>query len=144
ERRLQGLDWDAIQRELNTYGAAVVGPLLTERDCKRLTKLYDQQPLFRKRVVMARHGYGRGEYQYFANPLPDEVATLRHGLFGPLAEVANRWNEQLKIEIEYPATLAEYQQVCAAAGQDKPTPLMLRYEAGDYNCLHQDLYGELV
>jgi hypothetical protein len=144
EKRIAKIDWQQVACELDRFGAAVVGPLLTERDCRRLAKLYDEPQHFRKRIVMARHGFGSGEYQYFADPLPEEVASLRRGLYGPLATVANRWNEQLKIDLEYPATLDDYRQVCAAAGQDKPTPLLLRYEAGDFNCLHQDLYGDLV
>lgn len=144
EKRIAKIDWQEVAGELDRFGAAVIGPLFTERDCRRLAKLYDQEQLFRKRIVMARHGFGSGEYQYFADPLPEEVATLRASLYGPLAEVANRWNEQLKIDLRYPPTLDKYRQECAAAGQDKPTPLLLRYETGDFNCLHQDLYGDLV
>jgi hypothetical protein len=122
----------------------VVGPLLDAEACAALAARYDDDACFRSRIVMARHGFGRGEYKYFAYPLPDEVAALRAALYPRLAEVANRWNEAMGVEVRYPAAHQDYLARCHAAGQTKPTPLLLRYGAGDYNCLHQDLYGEHV
>jgi hypothetical protein len=122
----------------------VIGPLLDADACAALAARYDDDARFRSRIVMARHGFGRGEYKYFAYPLPDEVAALRTALYPPLAEVANRWNEAMGVAVRYPDAHADYLARCHAAGQTKPTPLLLRYGAGDYNCLHQDLYGEHV
>jgi hypothetical protein len=143
-KRVEKLDWDKVARELDAHGCAVIGPLLTATQCTALVKQYDQEDLFRKRIVMARHNFGRGEYQYFEYPLPEVVAELRNALYPPLAEVANRWHESLNIDVRYPATLDEYLKQCHRAGQTRPTPLLLRYGADDYNCLHQDLYGDLV
>ena len=133
------LDWARIEAELDAYGAATTGPLLTPEACAALIALYDEPARFRSRVVMARHGFGRGEYQYFAHPLPPLVAGLRAGFWPQLVGIANRWRGG-----DYPATHAEYLARCHAAGQVKPTPLLLRYGVGDYNCLHQDLYGAEV
>ena len=133
------LDWARIEAELDAYGAATTGPLLTPEACAALIALYDEPARFRSRVVMARHGFGRGEYQYFAHPLPPLVAGLRAGFWPQLVGIANRWTGG-----DYPATHAEYLARCHAAGQVKPTPLLLRYGVGDYNCLHQDLYGAEV
>lgn len=133
------LDWPRIEAELDAYGAATTGPLLTPEECAGLVALYGEPARFRSRVVMARHGFGRGEYQYFANPLPPLVAGLRAGFWPHLVGIANRWTGG-----GYPSSLAEYLARCHAAGQVKPTPLLLRYGAGDYNCLHQDLYGAEV
>ncbi len=125
-------------------GFAVTGSLLTRAQCVELASLYDRDELFRSRVVMARHGFGQGEYKYFGYPLPGLIQELRSSLYEQLAPVANAWAEALKSEVRYPATLDEMLQRCHAAGQARPTPLLLKYGAGDYNCLHQDLYGEHV
>lgn len=142
--RIATIDWASIAAALDAHGHAVVDGLLAAADCASLVGRYDDDPSFRSRVVMARHGFGRGEYKYFADPLPDPVASLRTGLFPPLAAIANAWNESLGIERRYPADHQRYRALCRAAGQTKPTPLLLRYGAGDYNCLHRDLYGDEV
>jgi hypothetical protein len=117
---------------------------LSHEECVRLRDLYTQESLFRSRVVMERHSYGSGEYKYFASPLPERVAALRASLYDQLMPVANRWNELLRLEQRYPSSLQDYLAQCHKAGQTRPTPLMLRYRTGDYNCLHQDTYGELA
>jgi hypothetical protein len=137
-------DWTRIAADLDAQGWALTGPLLSPAECAALAGLYDDDTHFRKQVIMARHGYGRGEYKYFAYPLPDAVQALREGLYPPLAEVANRWAERLGEARRFPPTLAGMLERCHAAGQVRPTPLMLTYGEGDYNCLHQDLYGEHV
>jgi uncharacterized protein len=142
--RVAALDWPHIAAELDAHGAATTGVLLSEEDCAALAAAYDSDARFRSRVVMARHGFGRGEYKYFAYPLPDTVAALRVALYPKLAEIGNRWNEELRIAARYPRDHDAYLKRCHGAGQSKPTPLLLRYGAGDYNCLHQDLYGEHV
>lgn len=139
--RVDALSWDAIHGELDAYGAARTGPLLTADECAQLIDLYDTGS-FRNRIVMARHGFGSGEYQYFANPLPDAVSALREAVYRHAAEAANRWARRLGMS-SVPATLSEMLARCHAAGQTKPTPLLLKYGPGDYNCLHQDLYGEV-
>ena len=138
------LDWQAIEDDLNRHGCAVVPGLLDTGACRTLAAQYEQPERFRSRVVMARHGYGRGEYQYFAYPLPPLVAALRAALYPHLAVVANQWAASLAEPAPYPADHATYLARCHAAGQTRPTPLLLRYGEGDYNCLHQDLYGEHV
>jgi len=138
------LDWTRIAGELDARGWALTGPLLTPATCADLAGLYGQESLFRSRVVMGRHGFGRGEYQYFRYPLPDPVQALRESLYPPLAGVANHWAERLGQDQRYPETLDQMLARCHAAGQERPTPLMLTYGPGDYNCLHQDLYGEHV
>ncbi|HET9836055.1 MAG TPA: 2OG-Fe(II) oxygenase, partial [Rhodanobacteraceae bacterium] len=143
-QRLASVDWTRIASELDAHGAAVIGKLLAPDDCDALMALYARDERFRSKVVMARHGFGRGEYKYFGYPLPRVVAGLRSALYTPLAVIANRWNESLGRDDLYPATHAEYLERCHAAGQGRPTPLLLRYGEGDYNCLHQDLYGEHV
>jgi hypothetical protein len=125
-------------------GFAVASRLLTPAACRELAALWPQQELFRKHIVMQRHGYGQGEYQYFTYPLPEPVARLRETLYPPLAEIANRWNETLGNPGRFPPTLKGWLKQCHDGGQKRPTPLLLRYRAGDYNCLHRDLYGELV
>ncbi len=142
DARVAALDWDALAAELDRYGCAVTPPLLGAEDCTALAERYDDDALFRSRIVMARHGFGRGEYKYFAYPLPDDIAALRTAFYPPLAEIANRWNEALRLDVRFPRDHAAFLERCHAAGQSKPTPLLLRYRAGDYNCLHQDLYGE--
>jgi hypothetical protein len=142
--RVAALDWQEIGSQLDAFGCATTGSLLAAEECAALSSRYDDVGLYRSRVVMARHGFGRGEYKYFAYPVPDIVASLRTALYPRLAGVANRWNEQLGLDQRFPAEHAAYLKRCHAAGQVKPTPLLLRYGAGDYNCLHQDVYGELV
>jgi len=138
------LDWAEVSGQLDAYGCAVVGPLLTAQDCAALIDGYGSDERFRSRVVMARHGFGSGEYKYFAYPLPDTVAALRAALYPPLAAIANRWNAAMGIAVRYPDAHATFLRRCHDAGQSRPTPLLLRYGAGDYNCLHQDIYGERV
>ena len=138
------LDWQAIEDDLNRHGCAVVPGLLDPGACLALAAQYEQPQRFRSRVVMARHGYGRGEYQYFAYPLPEPVAALRRALYAPLAAIANRWQAALGLEARFPPEHDAFLARCHAAGQTRPTPLLLRYGEGDYNCLHQDLYGEHV
>jgi len=138
------LDWPAVAASLDSHGYATTGALLTPRECGTLVAAYDEEAPFRSRVVMARHNFGRGEYKYFAYPLPPIVAALRTALYPPLAEIANRWNAAMNVAARYPAEHGAYLARCKRAGQGKPTPLMLRYGPGDYNCLHQDLYGEHV
>jgi hypothetical protein len=142
--RIAALDWERIAGDLDVHGCATTGPLLTAGECAALSSRYDEDKIYRSRVIMARHGFGRGEYKYFAYPLPNIIAELRGALYPPLAAVANRWNEQLGLEQRFPAGHAAWLKLCHAAGQTKPTPLLLQYGAGDYNCLHQDVYGELV
>jgi uncharacterized protein len=142
--RVRALDWTRLGDSLDQHGNAIISGLLSPDDCAALTALYDDDRGFRSRIVMARHGFGRGEYKYFAAPLPDIVGELRTSLYPPLAALANRWNTAMGIEVRYPDEHAAFLKRCHAAGQTKPTPLLLRYGEGDYNCLHQDLYGEHV
>jgi hypothetical protein len=128
-------DWDRVERELDDYGCAVLERVLSPAQCHGLAELYPDESRFRSRVVMARHGFGRGEYKYFSYPLPGTVAALRESLYPALADVANRWNEQMGIEQRFPADHAAWLKRCHAGGQMKPTPLLLQYGAGDYNCL---------
>jgi hypothetical protein len=144
ERESGGIDWHRIEADLDARGNAVVDALLDPERCRDLAARYADERLFRKRVVMERHGFGRGEYQYFRYPLPPLVAELRESLYPRLAPIANRWNESMRIDVRYPDTHAAYLEQCRAAGQVEPTPLLLKYGADDYNCLHQDLYGEHV
>ena len=138
------LNWPDLLAELNERGYAVLPGLLGERECKSVAGLYADEAAFRSRVVMARHNFGRGEYKYLRYPLPPLVAELREALYPRLAPLANRWHERLGLEPRFPARLDAYLARCHAAGQERPTPLILKYEEDDYNCLHQDLYGELV
>lgn len=142
--QIGALDWTNIAAQLDAYGCATTGQLLTPEQCGALAASYTSDALFRSKVVMARHGFGRGEYKYFAYPLPELVVTLRDALYRPLADIANRWHEDLAIAVRFPRDHATYLARCHKAAQTKPTPLLLAYEAGDYNCLHQDLYGEHV
>lgn len=145
-RRLDDLDWPRIDSELDRDGVAILPSLLSARECSALSALYDRAAphTFRSRVVMARHGFGQGEYQYFDYPLPQFLSPLRGELYGRLAATANRWNAMLGRPERYPPSHAEYLAQCHAAGQTRATPLMLRYGAGDFNCLHQDLYGAMA
>lgn len=129
---------------LATRGFAVVPGLIDPAECRALAGLWPEKPRFRSHVVMQRHGFGQGEYQYFAYPLPDRIEALRQALYPELAAVANRWNAELGVAKRYPPTLQGWLRQCHAGGQKRPTPLLLHYRAGDYNCLHRDLYGELV
>ncbi len=142
--RLATIDWQDVGRELDAQGCAVLAGLLSADECRALAALYPQDALFRSRVVMARHGFGKGEYKYFAYPLPEPIGSLRPALYAPLAAIANRWNETMGIAVQFPERHADFVQRCHDAGQTRPTPLLLQYGAGDYNCLHQDLYGEHV
>ncbi|WP_342374997.1 2OG-Fe(II) oxygenase [Myxococcus stipitatus] len=144
EERLEALDWTVLASELDARGCASLSRMLTPDECSALAGLYASEAPFRSRVVMSRHGFGRGEYKYFAYPLPDLIARLRHGLYPTLSSIANRWNEAMRIDTRYPGTHEDYLQQCHRAEQLRPTPLLLRYGEGDYNCLHQDLYGDEV
>jgi uncharacterized protein len=139
-----GLDWAGIEADLDARGCATTGPLLTPEACAELRALYDRDERFRSRIVMARHGFGQGEYKYYAYPLPDPIAALRTALYARLVPIANRWNAALGQPVRFPEGHGAFLDRCHAAGQSRPTPLLLRYGPGDYNCLHQDLYGEHV
>ena len=138
------IDWERLSADLDERGSAVIERLFSPRECRSLAALYEQDGLFRSRVVMARHGFGRGEYKYFGYPLPELVAAQRTALYPRLAQIANRWNAMMGIDARFPPQHNAYLKRCHAAGQRRATPLLLRYEQGDYNCLHQDLYGEHV
>ena len=142
--RVDGLDWTQATADLDAQGCAVLKGLLSPEECAAITALYPDDTNFRSRIVMGRHGFGRGEYKYFAYPLPDPIAALRPLLYARLCCVANRWNETMGIDIRYPDGHETFLKRCHDAGQTRPTPLLLQYGAGDYNCLHQDLYGEHV
>jgi hypothetical protein len=141
---VEAIDWQQVGTALDARGYAVVPALLPPAECRALAALYDMDSLYRSRVVMSRHGFGRGEYKYFAYPLPTLIAALRSGLYPHLAPIANRWNKAMAIDVRYPATHTAFIERCHDAGQTRPTPLILQYGPDDYNCLHQDLYGEHV
>ncbi len=138
------LDWSGISAQLDARGCAVLPSLIAPSACQELAQLYADDSRFRSRVVMSRHGFGQGEYKYFSYPLPPLIASLRTTLYPHLAPVANEWSRRLGAKQCYPATLDAFLERCHAAGQVKPTPLLLQYGPEDYNCLHQDLYGEWV
>jgi hypothetical protein len=138
------LNWDRVAQELDQNGYAVLAELLTPPECRNIASLYSDDGNFRKHIIMARHGYGSGEYKYFSYPLPDPVERLRTALYARLAPIANQWNERLNIATRYPRTHAKFIELCHRSGQDRPTPLLLHYETGDFNALHQDLYGDLA
>jgi hypothetical protein len=140
--RIEAVDWSSVSASLDARGWATLDRLLSPEECDALAGLYEDGTRFRSRVVMARHGFGRGEYQYFAHPLPALVVVLRTALYPHLAPVANRWSATMGLGVHYPAAHADFIARCHDDGQTRPTPLLLRYGAGDYNCLHQDLYGE--
>lgn len=142
KQRVETCDWPRLAAQLDEQGYALTAPLLSPGECGALIRLYGDDSAFRNRVVMERHNFGRGEYRYFAAPLPPLVAELREMFYRPLAEVANRWMERMNQPERFPPTLTEFLAVCHRHKQTRPTPLLLRYTAGDYNCLHQDLYGE--
>jgi uncharacterized protein len=142
--RVAALDWTGIATKLDAHGCAATGALLTPAECASLAGTYASDQLFRSRIIMARHRFGRGEYKYFAYPLPEPIFALRTAFYPALATIANRWNEAMGIEVRYPHGHQEFLDRCHEAGQTKPTLLLLQYGEGDYNCLHQDLYGEHV
>lgn len=143
-RDLDGVDWAQVDNDLDAQGSAVIQGLLTPDQCRSMAALYAESAAFRSRVVMERHGFGRGEYKYFDHPLPALVAGLRESVYPQLVPIANRWNQAMGIDVRFPPQHAEFIARCHAAGQLRPTPLLLQYGPGDYNCLHQDLYGEHV
>ena len=142
--RIGNVDWQQVAKDLDAQGSATIEQLLTAKQCDSIAAMYDQDGVFRSHVIMARHGFGRGEYKYFDYPLPNLVSGLRTHVYPFLAPLANRWNESMGIDVRFPQTHAEFLERCHAAGQRRPTPLLLQYRADDYNCLHQDLYGEQV
>jgi hypothetical protein len=142
--QIEKLDWQQIANEFNEQGSSILKRILTPEECGALAGLYPLETGFRSRVVMGRHGFGRGEYKYFSYPLPGIIQAMRTALYGELAPVANQWNQSMGIEIRYPLEHTDFIQRCHDAGQVRPTPLLLQYGVGDYNCLHQDLYGEYV
>lgn len=144
QTRIAGYDWPALAAELDGFGCAVIEKLLSPEECRQIAGLYPEEKHFRSHIHMARHGFGKGEYRYFRYPLPDLLGGLRSALYPRLAEVANRWNERMGQAMRYPTTHAAFLEQCHAAGQTRPTPLLLQYVPGDFNCLHQDLYGDLA
>ena len=142
--RVARIEWSNVADELGDHGAAILDKLLTPAECRHISSLYPDESKFRSRIVMARHGFGKGEYKYFAYPLPDLIGGLRSALYARLAPVANQWNERMGIAVRYPAQHADFLKLCHDAGQLRPTPLLLQYGEGDYNCLHQELYGALA
>jgi uncharacterized protein len=144
EERLVGYDWNAFTTELSSYGCAVLETLLTPDECREIAALYPHEEHFRSHIHMARHGFGKGEYRYFKYPLPNLIGGLRTALYPRLASVANDWNERMRIDERYPGAHAEFLKLCHDGGQTRPTPLLLQYVPGDFNCLHQDLYGDLA
>jgi hypothetical protein len=141
---VEDITWDQVSHDLDAEGSAIIKGILSPDECDEIRALYQERKLFRSEVIMERHGFGRGEYRYFKYPLPDLISTLRTALYPHLVPIANRWNNAMAIDIRFPSTHAEYIRRCHQAGQNKPTPLILKYEKDDYNCLHQDLYGEHV
>jgi uncharacterized protein len=144
DRRIDAYDWKAIDAQLNESGCAHIPHMLSTDECELLADLYASDALFRNTIVMARHNFGRGEYRYFDYPLPDLVGDLRTALYRRLAPIANRWHKMMQIDVDFPVEHAAFIERCRRAGQTRPTPLLLKYGSGDYNCLHQDLYGEQV
>ena len=142
--RVAAIDWTQAASDLDAEGCAVLNGLLLAEECRALAALYADDSRFRSRIVMGRHGFGRGEYKYFSYPLPDLIVELRPALYANLYGIANRWNEAMEIDIRYPQSHDSFLKRCHAAGQTRPTPLLLQYGPDDYNCLHQDLYGEHV
>ncbi len=144
DNRVNAVDWAAASAHLDDHGWAMIEKMLGADECRAIAALYGDDRRFRSHIIMARHGFGRGEYKYFDYPLPDIIAALRTTLYARLAPLANRWNERMGIDVRYPAQHADFIARCHKAGQTRPTPLLLQYGADDYNCLHQDLYGEHV
>lgn len=144
EARIAAYDWQALAGELDSYGCAVLPNLLSAEECRGLAALYPDTSHFRSHIIMARHGFGKGEYRYFKYPLPDLIGGIRTALYPPLAGVANRWNERMGLDQRFPGEHAAFLEQCHDTGQVRPTPLLLQYVSGDFNCLHQDLYGDLA
>jgi uncharacterized protein len=144
EARVESIDWPTVSADLDAYGWAGFKDLLTGNECADISRLYAADHKFRSHVIMAQHGFGRGEYKYFSYPLPEMIAGLRTAIYPHLAPIANRWNESMEIQVRYPESHAVFIERCHQAGQTRPTPLLLQYGAGDYNALHQDVYGEHV
>lgn len=142
--RVRAINWEQVSQDLDTQGNALVGRLLSPDECRAIAGFYPKVDIFRSNVVMARHGFGRGEYKYFSYPLPRLIAGLRTAVYPHLVPVANRWNSAMGIDVRYPEKHADFIERCHKAGQSRPTPLLLQYGMDDYNCLHQDLYGEHV
>jgi uncharacterized protein len=142
--KIEKIDWDSVSQDLDEQGSAIIDQLLSADECRAIASLYPEDDVFRSKVVMGRHGFGRGEYKYFSYPLPDLIAGLRTAIYPRLVPIANRWNTAMGIDVRYPENHADFIERCHQAGQVRPTPLLLQYGAGDYNCLHQDLYGEHV
>ena len=142
--KIEKIDWDGVSQDLDEQGSAMIDQLLSVDECRAISSLYPEDGAFRSKVVMGRHGFGRGEYKYFSYPLPDLIAGLRTAVYPRLVPIANRWNTAMGIDVRYPEQHADFIERCHQAGQVRPTPLLLQYGAGDYNCLHQDLYGEHV
>jgi uncharacterized protein len=142
--KIEKIDWDGVSQDLDEQGGAIIDQLLSADECRAIASLYPEDDVFRSKVVMGRHGFGRGEYKYFSYPLPDLIASLRTAVYPRLVPIANRWNTAMGIDVRYPENHADFIERCHQAGQVRPTPLLLQYGAGDYNCLHQDLYGEHV
>lgn len=142
--RVDAAPWEQVYGDLDAEGFAIIKGVLSTGECDEIRSLYEKRDIFRSNVVMERHGFGRGEYRYFRYPLPEMVATLRTSFYPHLVSTANRWNEAMGINVRFPTAHAEFIDRCHRAGQDKPTPLLLKYGTDDYNCLHQDLYGEHV
>ena len=142
--RVRAMAWEEVLRELDGQGNAKINGILTADECQALASLYHKDDMFRSTVVMQRHGFGRGEYRYFNYPLPEIITDLRNEVYPHLVPIANRWNETMGVDARYPEKHADYIERCHRAGQKRPTPLLLRYVTDDYNCLHQDLYGEQV
>ncbi|MDH6235213.1 hypothetical protein M2281_005836 [Mesorhizobium soli] len=144
EDRIAAQDWAALATELDNFGCAVIEGLLTPEECAEIASLYPHEEHFRSHIHMARHGFGKGEYRYFRYPLPDLIAGVRTALYPRLAPIANGWNERMGVDARYPQSHADFLKLCHDAGQSRPTPLLLQYVPGDFNCLHQDLYGDLA
>ena len=142
--RVEAILWEQVSRDLDAEGFAVIRSVLSTDECEATRELYEKRDIFRSNVVMERHGFGRGEYRYFSYPLPRLIATLRTSVYPHLVPIANRWNDAMGINVSFPAKHADFIERCHKAGQDKPTPLILKYGTDDYNCLHQDLYGDHV
>ena len=142
--RVAAYDWSSLTGELDGFGCAILPKLLAPEECDAISRLYPEERHFRSHIIMARHGFGRGEYRYFNYPLPGLLGGLRTALYPHLADIANRWNERMGVEERYPDEHAAFLKRCHEAGQRRPTPLLLQYVPGDFNCLHQDLYGELA
>lgn len=144
DERIAAYDWKALGADLDAYGCTVLEKLISPAECGAIADLYPHEEHFRSHIVMARHGFGKGEYRYFKYPLPDLIGGLRTALYPHLAIVANAWNARMRIDQRYPAAHQDYLDLCHDAGQRRPTPLLLQYKTGDFNCLHQDLYGDLA